>query len=169
MSSAFAPPPRLPQSVPLLPAYMLEDLRHLAAHYGDSSNAVERRTIVFDEFIYDEEEAEGAASSSPLLQRPAGDERGSKPRIKYGVGGLPFSEKSRFAIRLGRIQEWTILNRRHVPRGFAHPPVPLSSPRPDPIEAHPFHMHTNHFQVVRDSHNVSFFIDEAAMEDVDIP
>ncbi|KAH9249559.1 hypothetical protein BASA81_012732 [Batrachochytrium salamandrivorans] len=56
------------------------------------------------------------------------------PGGRYGINGEPFTAlRPQFSVRLGHVEEWTIHNEYE--------------------EAHPFHIHTNHFQVVRDSLN----------------
>jgi len=47
----------------------------------------------------------------------------------YGVDHVAFSRVARFDVALGRVHEWTFVSRLQ--------------------EAHPLHVHTNHFQVVR--------------------
>ena len=54
---------------------------------------------------------------------------------KYGINGEPYTESSRFAVRLDRVQEWMIINMLAGDLGPA-------------VESHPFHLHTNHFQIV---------------------
>lgn len=54
------------------------------------------------------------------------------PSGRYGINGESFTAlRAHFSVRLGHVEEWTIHNEYD--------------------EAHPFHVHTNHFQVVRDS------------------
>lgn len=55
--------------------------------------------------------------------------------VKYGINGESFDgSKAHFSVRLGHVEEWVIRN-------------PY-------FESHPFHIHTNHFQIMGDSHGV---------------
>ena len=57
----------------------------------------------------------------------------------YGMNGVQFDNSSAFSIEIGRVYEWRIVNRRVVKPGGTFAPAD---------ESHPFHMHTNKFQIV---------------------
>jgi FtsP/CotA-like multicopper oxidase with cupredoxin domain len=56
-------------------------------------------------------------------------------QAKYGINGEPYSPIPRFSVRLDRVQEWVIINAIAGDLGPAQ-------------ESHPFHLHTNHFQII---------------------
>lgn len=47
-------------------------------------------------------------------------------------------------VRVGEVLEWTIVNERYGPAGAQKPQV----------TTHPFHLHTNHYQIVSASHGL---------------
>lgn len=61
--------------------------------------------------------------------------RGSNSYTFYGINGVAFDGRSMFDVRLGQVQEWVIRNEYNMDGSMA-------------TESHPFHLHTNHFQVV---------------------
>lgn len=67
----------------------------------------------------------------------------SRPKV-YGINGFQFSNTSALTVRLGQVYEWRIVNRR----------VKGPSGRYEPAsESHPFHMHTNKFQIMGARHD----------------
>lgn len=61
-------------------------------------------------------------------------------KAKYGFNGEPYSPIPKFSVRLERVQEWVIINALAGDLGPAQ-------------ESHPFHLHTNHFQIIAFSGN----------------
>ena len=61
----------------------------------------------------------------------------------YGMNGRPFSMNASFTVKLGQVYEWKIVNRRAAKDGAVI----------EAVESHPFHMHTNKFQVVAAHHD----------------